>query len=128
MGCFTYNFILRKDSAPSYLLIVRYEDSENIDTEDERRDRRDEALTGRGYTESLNVTKSYGTLTDWGVAEGIRELLQNLWDGAVQNTKFGGDIWPNDIRVDESKKRIYRAGASGFEPDIIFDGYSLNNP
>lgn len=68
---------------------------------------------------------SYGLSTDWGAAEGVRELLQNLWDGAIQNEVHGGDRSPVEIEVKESSKAVRKQGVKTM--DIFFDGYSTRS-
>lgn len=81
-----------------------------------------------GGTRSLNINRSYGASAGWTATEGVREFLQNLWDGAVRNAKFGGNFHPNEMRVVESSSRIAKRGDLDAGRMIKFDGYSVTRP
>lgn len=93
-----------------------------------------EAILERGFTESLNLERSYGTTSGWTSEQGVRELIQNCWDGSLQNALYR-ECLPssNDNHlptvVESSKKTtITIKGQKVTENAIIFDGYSKVHP
>lgn len=76
----------------------------------------------RGYTTYLNVEDTFGLSSFWNSADGVRELIQNTWDGAVKATRYGGKkgLDPSEILVIRTQKRRGKGSSDG----ILFDGYS----
>lgn len=127
--------------APSNFKAVEHSDDDS-DSENSSDDAMEppshEAILERGYTESLNLGRSYGRTSGWAAEQGVRELIQNCWDGSLQNKHYrvkrtSSSSHPTDDtplpRVVESSKETTRTikGQRVTEHAIIFDAYSMSH-